>query len=195
MRFVVLNVASPFAAVTPESDGPEGMIRELDAALVRAEQDSIVLASEGSSIQGILLSTARPRQPIDDSARQKARLEYRFILQKFLEKWPIDLIHMHGPDFHEYLPPPGVPVLVTLHDSPGAYPPEVFRLDRPRTYLHCATTKHRASCPPCANLLDGPDDGRPVVDHCFAAYERLIGDARGRTPIPHSAQVTLSAAL
>ena len=43
-----------------------------------------------------------------------------------LRRWRVDLVHMHGLDFHAYLPPAGPPVLATLHLPPDWYPPEVF---------------------------------------------------------------------
>src|SRR4051812_11108147 len=122
MRLVVLNVAYPFAPVGPDAvGGAEQMLTRLDAALVRAGHESIVAACEGSATEGILLSTPRPAGVLDDAARRKTHEQYRFILEKFLEKWPIDLIHLHGADFLDYLPPPGVPVLVTLHLAPHWY--------------------------------------------------------------------------
>jgi hypothetical protein len=42
-----------------------------------------------------------------------------------LGRWSVDLVHMHGLDFCEYLPPEGVTTLGTLH-----LPAEFYR---PRT--------------------------------------------------------------
>ena len=86
MSFVVLNVVSPFAAVRADSAGIEALVNQLDAALVRAGKESIVMACEGSEIDGILLATPRPGGLVDESILKRARQEYRFILQKFLEK-------------------------------------------------------------------------------------------------------------
>src|SRR5689334_3563385 len=116
MRMVVLNVAYPFAPVGPDAAGvAEQTVSQLDAALVRAGHESIVMACEGSDTEGILLSTPRSDGVLTESVYRKTHEQYRFILQKFLEKWPIDLIHLHGVDAHEYLPRPGVPALLTLH--------------------------------------------------------------------------------
>src|SRR5204862_4782691 len=108
----------------------EQVLTQLDAALVRAGHESIVMACEGSATEGILLSTPKPGGVLDDRLRRKTHAQYRFILGKFLEKWPIDLIHLHGVDACDYLPPPGVPVLITLHLPWSWYPPQLFALDR-----------------------------------------------------------------
>src|SRR4051812_9669887 len=160
MRLVVLNVADPFAPVGPDaSGGAEQVLTQLDAGLVRAGHESIVMACEGSTAEGILLSTTRPGDALDDAVRRKSFEQYRFILAKFLEKWPIDLIHVHGADFHEYLPPAGVPVLATLHQALDWYPPQIFSLDRPQTFLQCVSAAQRAACPPCGALLPEIENG------------------------------------
>jgi len=38
-----------------------------------------------------------------------------------MEHWNPDLIHLHGVDFLDYLPPNGVPVVATLHLPPSWY--------------------------------------------------------------------------
>ena len=172
MRLVVLNVAPPFATVGPDAaGGAEQAVTQLDAALVHAGHESIVVAREGSATEGILLSTAIPGGPPSDAARRQVHEQFRFILEKFLEKWPIDLIHLHGIDFPDYLPPPGVPVLVTLHAPAEFYRPEAFRISRPQTYLHAVSA---GAFPPSANLLPPMDR----IEQYFAVYERLAAEAR-----------------
>jgi len=162
MHLVVLNVASPFAPVGPHANGnAEQIVAQLDSALMASSHESIVMACEGSITEGILLSTPRPP---DETAHRQAYDQYRFILRKFLEKWPIDLIHMHGNDFHHYLPPPGLPVLVTLHQPPHSYPPEIFRIERPQTFLD---TNHTA-----------PAAREQVIEKYFSVYGKLVRDAR-----------------
>ena len=199
MHWVVLNVAYPFAPVGPDAVGGAGQIvTQLDIALVRAGHDSIVMACEGSVTEGILLATERPSGVLDEAERHRVYDQYRFTLRKFLEKWPIDLIHMHGLDFYEYLPPAGIPVLVTLHWPGDSYPEKVFHLERPQTFLQFASASQRSACPDCNNLLpdlEGPsvpelakDVSRtttrarfrppPIIDRYLAVYERLVNEAR-----------------
>jgi glycosyltransferase involved in cell wall biosynthesis len=70
---------------------------------------------------------------------------------------------MHGIDFYTYLPPVGVPVLVTLHLPPTWYPAEIFYLHRPQTFLHCVSAAQRRACPPGAMLLPDIENGVPVA--------------------------------
>ncbi|HEY2083280.1 MAG TPA: hypothetical protein VGI88_10880 [Verrucomicrobiae bacterium] len=185
MELVVLNVAYPFAPVGPDVPGDaEKALAHLDAALAQAGHESFVMACEGSMTQGILLATPRPSAQIYDTERRHSHEQYRYILRTFLKKWPIDLIHMHGGDFYEYLPPPGVPVLVTLHLPIDQYPEMIFHLDRPQTFLHCTSASQRRACPPCAYLLPeiediaAPELIATALGKYFAIYERLVAEAR-----------------
>lgn len=188
MKLVVLNIAYPFAPVGPDAlGGAEQLLTRLDGALSHSGHESIVMACEGSVTEGILLATPKPSNVIDTSERHRIHEQYRFTLQSFLEQWPIDLIHMHGPDFYEYLPFPGVPVLVTLHRPVVEYPETIFHLDRPQTYLQCANAAQHHACPPCPYLLPEIEDAvasetpfldAGAIDKYFGIYERLVGQAR-----------------
>lgn len=160
MGWVILNVAYPFAPVGPDAvGGAEQIVSQLDVALAHAGHESIVMACEGSVTEGILLATRMSSGVLDESERRRIYNQYRFTLGKFLEKWPIDLIHMHGVDFYEYLPPPGIPVLVTLHLPVHWYPKSIFYIERPGTFLHCVSSRQRRNCSPCTNLLPEIENG------------------------------------
>jgi hypothetical protein len=189
MALVILNVAYPFSRVRADAaDDAERTIARLDSALVRAGHESVVMACEGSVTEGILLATQLPSNGLGDAQQHLVYDQYRFTLRRFLEKWPIDLIHMHGVDFYEYLPPPGVPVLITLHSPFHLYPENVFHLERPLTFLNCASSRQRQNCPDCANLLPELDtdvapepqsgDMRSVTVQYLALYERMVNDFR-----------------
>ena len=185
MELVVLNIAYPFAPVGLDVLGDaETALAQLDAALARAGHESFVMACEGSVTEGILLATPRPLGLPDEAERGRIHEQYRFTLRTFLEKWPIDLIHMHGADFYEYLPEPGVPVLVTLHLPIDQYPEMIFHLDRPQTFLQCVSSAQRCACPPCENLLLETVDGalsQPIgapIEKYLSIYERLVEEAR-----------------
>jgi hypothetical protein len=195
MKLVVLNVANPFAPVNPQVPaGPEQLLSHLDAALTISGHESFVMACEGSVTEGILLATPRPLNVSDTAERHHIQEQYRFILQSFLEKWPIDLIHMHGVDFYEYLPANEIPVLVTLHQPLEEYPKSIFHLDRPHTFLQCTSADQRAACPSCSYLLpqiedatafdfsEDKDGGRFLdaggIDKYFGIYERLVAESR-----------------
>lgn len=194
MKLVVLNVAYPFTPVGPNALGDaEQLLAYLDSALAGSGHESFVMACEGSVTEGILLATPRPSNALDAAERHHIHEQYRFTLQTFLEKWPIDLIHMHGPDFYEYLPFPGVPVLVTLHQPVTQYPEIIFHLDRPQTFLECTSPAQRNACPPCPYLLRGKNETETIesseihgarflnasaIEKYFGIYEQLVNEAR-----------------
>jgi glycosyltransferase involved in cell wall biosynthesis len=158
--FSILNVAYPLTPVGPDAaGGAEQVLTQLDFALTRAGHRSLVVACEGSTVAGTLIATPARRGPIDDAARDAAHEDCRRAIQHAIEHWRVDLVHMHGIDFIHYLPPPGVPTLVTLHLPPEWYPPGVFAIDRPQTWLHCVSARQRRACPASANLLPEIENG------------------------------------
>lgn len=199
MPLVVLNVAYPFARVGPDADhDAERAIAQLDTALVREGYESVVMACEGSVTEGILLATHAAPHGFDEGERQLIYEQYRFTLRRFLDKWPIDIIHMHGVDFYEYLPPPGLPVLVTLHSPLDLYPDSVFHLERPHTFLNCVSAGQHENCPACGNLLPdiALDDGAPSgrIEQYLAIYDRLANDFReAETGVVGTTEVSLTA--
>jgi glycosyltransferase involved in cell wall biosynthesis len=195
MAWVVLNVAYPFAPVGSDAvGGAAQIVTQLDAGLVRAGHESIVMACEGSVTNGILLATRMSSGVLDETERRRIYDQYRFTLGKFLEKWPIDLIHMHGVDFYEYLPPPGIPVLVTLHLPVHGYPESIFRLARPGTFLHCVSGRQRGNCPPCTNLLPQIENG--VAPELFQSHhaKRNFAVTMGRISPEKGIHLALEAA-
>jgi glycosyltransferase involved in cell wall biosynthesis len=163
MKLTVLSVAYPLAPVGPDAvGGAEQVLTMLDSALTRAGHQSIVIACEGSVTDGLLLAVPRAAGELTDEVRRSVQRQHSAAIERALNQWPIDLVHMHGIDFDRYLPPSGAPVLVTLHLPPGWYSPEIFRLPRPRTYLHCVSAAQRRACPPGAVLLPDLENGVPV---------------------------------
>ena len=164
MRLTVLSVAFPFAPVGCDAvGGAEQILSALDHGLVRAGHRSVVVACEGSVTSGRLVVTPRTNGAIAETERQRAYRRHRAAIERALRQWPIDLIHMHGIDFHAYLPPPGPPVLVTLHLPPEWYAAEALLPTRPETFLHCVSTSQRARCPPEVPLLPEISNGVPVA--------------------------------
>src|SRR4051794_4844706 len=116
MRLTVLNVAYPLAPAGFDAvGGAEQVLSELDRALVEAGHCSIVVACEGSRMAGRLVAVPRIDGPLHPPAVAAAGERHRHAILTALERWPVDVVHLHGVDFCNYLPPAGVPVLVTLH--------------------------------------------------------------------------------
>jgi glycosyltransferase involved in cell wall biosynthesis len=78
-----------------------------------------------------------------------------------LRHWPVDVVHCHGLDFPEYLPPSGVPTLVTLHLPADHYPPHAFE-PRPGRYFNCVSASQRQSFPSHAAMLPEIPNGVAV---------------------------------
>lgn len=159
----VVSVAYPLAPVGVDAvGGAEQVLASLDRALVEHGHRSIVIACAGSDIEGELIEVPAPGTRIDARAHWVAHGACRAAIRDVLAREPVDLVHMHGIDFHAYLPPPGPPVLATLHMPIASYPPGVFHLARPRTFLHGVSYAqarqcpegHAAVLPPIANGVD-----------------------------------------
>src|SRR5205807_2161694 len=124
----------------------EQIVARLDLALVGAGHRSVVVAMTGSTVAGDLVATPRPRGDLE-AARPENHLAHRAAIERVLAREPIDLVHMHGLDFAEYLPASPVPVLVTLHLPIHFYPSTALRPSRPRTFLQCVSEAQRRICP------------------------------------------------
>lgn len=167
MSLHVLSVAFPFAPVGPDSPGgAEQVLSLLDQALVREGHGSTVIASSGTAA-GKLVRVEEEPTGIDENARTAAQAAHRDAIQRVLETEEIDLIHLHGLDFCEYLPPAGKPTLVTLHLPPEWYLGEAFTVDRPATYLHCVSAAQERSCPACESLMPAIPNGVDVEAFFF----------------------------
>ncbi|MYZ46488.1 glycosyltransferase family 4 protein [Propylenella binzhouense] len=162
MALTVLSVAYPFAPVGPDAvGGAEQIVAAIDAGLVRRGHRSIVVAQQGSQVCGRLVAVPAVRGPLGDEAREAGRSRTQDALAAVLAQEPVDVVHLHGIDFHRYLPGGDVPVLATLHLPPGWYAPEALRPARPATFLHCVSRTQHEACPPGLRLLQPIENGVP----------------------------------
>jgi glycosyltransferase involved in cell wall biosynthesis len=112
----VLSVSYPLAKVSPcTAGGAEQVLSMLDQELVSAGHHSIVLAPAGSHCEGLLIPAQVAAGNLDQSAKVEARRVFKHLLKLTLQRYSIDVVHMHGLDFVEYLPESDVPVIVSLH--------------------------------------------------------------------------------
>jgi glycosyltransferase involved in cell wall biosynthesis len=145
MTLTVLNVAYPLAPVGPDPvGGAEQVLSLLDRALVQAGHRSIVLACEGSQTRGALVSVPYRKEALDADTIYRAQERHARAIREILRRENVDLVHLHGVDFHSYLPPPGVPVLATLHLPIDWYPREALDPSRPDTWLQCVSARQHA---------------------------------------------------
>lgn len=181
MRMTVLNVAYPFAAVGPDSiGGAEQILSLLDQQLVRAGHRSIVVACEGSITAGTLIASPVVDGVLTDDLRHRIQRQHRRNIDWAIEKYSPDVIHMHGIDFYDYLPPDGPPVLVTLHLPPAWYPRGIFQITRPRTYLHCVSASQRRACPANPLLLPDIPNGVPIDELTYRCTKHRYAITLGR---------------
>ncbi len=146
MNLTVLSVAFPLVPVSPDTaGGAEQIVSVLDRHIVAAGARSLVIAAEGSRVCGELIPTPRCNGKMDDGVRAWAAREHRRILIENLRG--VDIVHLHGLDFSEYLPDADVPCLVTLHLPPEWYPQSVFSIARPRLAYNCVSASQRRRCP------------------------------------------------
>lgn len=162
MSLTILSVAYPLAPVSLDAvGGAEQVMSQLDHALTQAGHRSIVVACAGSRAAGTLVEVPKVEGQLD-TAWAEAHERHRRAVATALERWAVDVVHMHGIDYNAYLPPPGVPVLATLHGPLSWYWDTALHPSRPDTWLHCVSqTQHRA-CPATMPLLPPIENGVPV---------------------------------
>ena len=176
----VLSVAYPLAPVGLDAvGGAEQVLSQLDAALTGRGHRSLVVACEGSTVCGHLISTPAWTGRLDETAHAAAHDAHRQTIAAALASWPVDLVHLHGIDFHAYLPPPGPPTLVTLHLPLDWYPPQALRPSRPRTFLHPVSASQRRLGAPDLELLpeiaNGVDVGSFNRSHAKRGFALALG--------------------
>lgn len=194
-RLTVLNVAFPFAPVGPDAiGGAEQVLSALDAGLVAAGHRSIVIAQEGSQPAGELVSIPVPSGPIDDRVRGQVHARVGRVLDRALHREHIDLVHMHGIDFDRYLPPPGVPVLVTVHLPPEWYDSGALMPSRPRTWLHGVSASQHRAFPADAPLLPPIDNGVPIASLAARHAKRGFALCLGRICVEKGFHIAIDAA-
>jgi glycosyltransferase involved in cell wall biosynthesis len=164
MSLTVLSVAFPFAALGPRAvGGAEHVLGWIDAALVARGHRSIVVARADSKVRGILLGTPAADGFVSDDQKRAVWQRHRDAVMRAMAEFEPDVVHMHGVDFHAYLPPEGdTPVLVTLHLPPSWYPREVFTMRRADLSLHCVSRSQHAQCPASPHLMPPIANGVPV---------------------------------
>lgn len=148
MSLTVLSVAYPFAPVGPQAvGGAEQILGELDRALVAACHNSLVVACEGSHPAGRLYAAPVPEGMLDQANLTCSNDRFQLAIDRALNSSDVDLIHMHGLDFHRYRLPEDVPVLVTLHMPIAWYPREIWTGCGPNVRFQCVSASQKLGCP------------------------------------------------
>ena len=194
MGFTVLSVAYPLAPVGPDSvGGAEQVLSFLDQSLVAAGHRSIVVACEGSTPAGKLIATPRYTGVLD-GREPEAHATHREAIERALATHQVDVIHMHGQDFLEYLPSGDVPVLVTLHVPATWYTKPLWPIGRPNVYLHCVSASQRRTFPADIPFLPDIPNGVPYELLQSKLRKRNFALALGRIAPEKGFHIALSAA-
>jgi glycosyltransferase involved in cell wall biosynthesis len=180
VSLTVLNVAYPFAPVGPGAvGGAEQIVSHIDRGLVRAGHRSIVVAAADSEVAGTLVAVSETAGPLDTRAREIGWHRHRAAIAAALQRWPVDLVHLHGIDFDRYLPPPGIRALVTLHLPPAWYAADALRPTRRDVWFHCVSQTQHETCPPHPTLLPPIPNGVPVdalaARHARRGFALMLG--------------------
>jgi glycosyltransferase involved in cell wall biosynthesis len=195
MTLTVLSVASPSAPVDPDLFGAaERVLLRLDEALVEAGHRSVVLAPEGWRGFGEVIAVPPVPRLQDEKRLWSARELHRRAVEGILYRAKIDLVHMHGIDFRHYLPPPGVPVLATLHAPADWYGPEALRPTRPDTWLNPVSDAQAASLRPNPHLLPAVNEGIDVPDRLPPHAKRRFALVLSTIAPEHGIDIALDAA-
>jgi glycosyltransferase involved in cell wall biosynthesis len=152
MALTVLSVAFPFAPVGRDAvGGAEQVLSALDHALTGAGHHSILIACRGSQAAGTLVSVPSYPCAVDDAVRERAWAAHRAAIAAVLNETRVDVVHLHGIDFHAYLPE-NAPTLATLHLPLDWYPGSIWR-PRPNLWLHCVSESQHQTSPAGSRLL------------------------------------------
>lgn len=179
MSLTVLSVAYPFAPVSADPvGGAEQVLSMLDRALVGRGHRSVVIAAEGSEVAGELVPVPAAPGEIAPAERERVHAAVREKIGAVLRDRRCDVVHMHGLDFHACLPPPGVPVLVTLHLPLDWYPVEALAPSRAATWLHPVSASQAATAPAGAVLAPAIPNGVRMPE--VRARKRGFAVALGR---------------
>jgi glycosyltransferase involved in cell wall biosynthesis len=174
MRLTILSVAYPFAPASEDAvGGAEQVLACVDQALAERRHIHLAVAAEGSRLRGTVLPHPMPAR-IDDAARATAHARYRRTLAQVLDALRVDVIHDHDLGFAEHAPPPGAPLLVTLHLPPSFYSRAAFELPRAGTTFVCVSRTQRDSLPATRAAVRLIPNG--VRLDAFAPSMRPIGE-------------------
>jgi glycosyltransferase involved in cell wall biosynthesis len=146
----ILSIGFPFAAVGPAAvGGAEQILWVLDHALVQHGHGSTVVARRGSKLAGRLVTTDVPPGILTNERKNAVTHQHQINIDRALDLYPVDLVHMHGLDFYQYRLSPSLPVLVTLHLPLSWYPAAIW--DTPENYqFRCVSMSQRATAPAAA---------------------------------------------
>jgi len=171
----VLTVAYPFAPVRNDAvGGAEQIASMLDAAIVTAGHRSIVAACEGSCTLGELFAGCTLRMTLlEETASRRFRIQFQEALDRALATRKIDVIHMHGFDFHQYSLPENIPIIVTLHLPLDWYPDKIWNRNIEQIHFCCVSDSQHKMAPKHSGPITVIPNGVtiPFIDEVEFTFE------------------------
>lgn len=194
MPLTVLSIAFPFAPVGENGvGGAEQILSDLDRALVAEGHTSLIIACEGSQTEGKLFSFPIPRGEVPDNAdRRQWVCQVQDTIEYALSEYRVDLIHMHGFDFHQYALPQGIPTLATLHLPLSWYPPSIWHNLQHRVQFQCVSETQRRSLPALSHV-PVIENGVALPSFCGETPKRDFALVLGRVCPEKNAHAALEA--
>ena len=163
MSYTILSVAYPLTPVGPNATGgSEQILTTLDRELTRVGHQSLVIAVEGSRVKGKLIPSPQCSGDLNAGSRRWGQRAHQRLLLETLNRYPVDLVHMHALDFHAYLPASRIPTLATLHLPADWYPNQLFLSPPENVFFNCVSASQENSCPECLNLVPYVPNGIDV---------------------------------
>ncbi len=149
MLLTILSIASPFAPVGPNTvGGAEQILSRLDRALVAAGHRSIVVACEGSQVQGELLSFALPgAESLTEQDQLCCTAAAQNEIDRALSSQHVDVIHLHGFDPAPYTLPTQIPIIISLHLPVAWYRPALWNKYAGHAQFCCVSESQQRSLP------------------------------------------------
>ncbi|MBY0508373.1 MAG: glycosyltransferase [Bryobacteraceae bacterium] len=182
MSLTILSVAYPLTPVGPNaSGGSEQILSILDACLTKMGHRSLVIAVAGSDLQGQLIPSPRATtRELNDEVRRWGQRAHRRLILDTLNRYPVDLLHMHSLDFHTYLPASSIPTLATLHLPMDWYPRQIFQQQRRNFYLNCVSQSQQKTCPEAVSPIPVVRNGIDVRSFQWKTRKKPFVLALGR---------------
>ena len=182
MSLTVLSVAFWVSVVSRQSvGGAEQILLQIDEGLVHRGYRSLVIARPESKIAGTLIPMLSPDGHVSNDLWIAAHRAIRQAIADALRRYPVDIVHLHGVDFADYLPPPEVPVLVTLHLPLHWYKASSLSLTRPNTFFHCVSRSQRDDFPKTLTMMPEIENGVSAdLLHERAIHKRNFAASLGR---------------
>jgi glycosyltransferase involved in cell wall biosynthesis len=161
----ILSIAYPFAPVRPDTaGGAEQVLAMVERAVCEAGHESIVIAARGSEASGRVIEIPAVEGTIDEDERQRVYDAVKMQTARVMEESKIDMVHMHGVDFYNYMPAGKPKVLVTLHLPIAWYEREQLEISRHGLFFNCVSSSQFETAPANDSIIGYIENGVTIPE-------------------------------